>query len=435
MLEKGDRILLAVSGGPDSVFLLYTFLELKKIYSLDLAVAHFNHGLRGKEADDDERFTNELSKKLDLTFFSKKENIKKFAKREKISLEEAGRRRRYKFLEETLKKWKGSKIATGHTLTDTVETLIFNLIRGAGPKGLSGIPPKRNSIIRPLLVLRREEIKEYLDSKGIRYRIDPTNLDTRIIRNFIRHKVLPLLREVAPGFEENVLRTSLLLRETVSYLEEVARSEITKIQKKSFPGEIVFKRSELLKLTPIIRKWMCHILFNLSFEHTESVEELIKKRGFLYLPEGWKVEVSYEDIRFYREEKLLKERELKLGLNVLEEINTVIEIKKTDKVEKDTPYTVYFPMDSIKFPLILRGRREGDRIFVKPGMTKKLKKIFIDRKIPKWKRDLIPLIEDEEGILWVIGIVKALRESVGDEEWIKMEARKYESERYWIYDS
>jgi tRNA(Ile)-lysidine synthase len=435
LLERGDRVLLAVSGGSDSVFLLYSFLELKGIYSLDIAVAHFNHGIRGDEADRDEEFTGKLAKKFGLKFYSKKENVIEFAKEKGMSLEEAGRVKRYHFLEEKLREWGGNKIATGHTLTDTVETLLFNLVRGAGPKGISGIPPKRGNIIRPLLPLRREEIKNYLDKEGIPYRVDLTNLDTKIVRNFIRIKILPLLRRISPGFEERVLRTSELLRETVEYMERVADGEILNLKKPALPGEIILEREGLLKLPPIVRRWVYYRLFNLNFEHTEAIEKLIKRRGTHHLPDGWKVDVSYGDIRFYRDESTLREREIEIGINTIGEINMVLEVKRTKRVEKDTPFTVYFPADSVNFPLLLRGKKDGDKIFVKPGMTKKLKKIFIEKKIPRWKRNLIPILEDKGGILWVVGVVKSFRKPLKGEEWIKMEARKYERGKFWIYDN
>ncbi|MEO8399554.1 MAG: tRNA lysidine(34) synthetase TilS [Ignavibacteriaceae bacterium] len=195
LISKNDIVLVALSGGPDSVFLLYFLNKFKKRFQISIGVFHLNHKLRGKNSDDDLIFCKNLSDKMKIDFLSSAKNIKQFAKENKISIEEAGRKIRYEELHRIAEKNNYNKIATAHIADDNTETVLLNLIKGTGLKGISGIPIKRGNIIRPILILTKKEILEYLHYYEIDYRVDESNLSIDYERNFLRSEVIPLIKK------------------------------------------------------------------------------------------------------------------------------------------------------------------------------------------------------------------------------------------------
>src|SRR5699024_2969941 len=219
MLKMGDRIVIGVSGGADSVCLFYVFLDLVKKYNLELFVVHVNHGIRGQEADKDEAFVKSLCKEHRVSFISVKKDVPKIAKLEGLSEEEAGRNVRYEAFYQCYLENACNKIAVAHNKNDNAETILFHLFRGSGIKGLSGIPPKRDSIIRPLLCVEREEIERYLEKKKIPYIIDRSNLEEDYTRNKIRHKVLSYAKdEINYGAVANITNSAAMLTEIQDFL-------------------------------------------------------------------------------------------------------------------------------------------------------------------------------------------------------------------------
>ena len=209
LIEKDDRILVALSGGPDSVFLLHFLNKYSKKFKISLAAIHINHGLRGKAASSDENFCKILTKKLGVRFYSVKRNVKALAKKLKVSTEEAGRLIRYEEFEKLSAKEGFTKIATAHIADDNAETVLLNLIKGTGLSGISGIPYSRGKIIRPLLVLTKEEIVQYLKFYKIDYRTDLTNLQSEYERNFLRNEIIPLIKKrLNPSLENTLLKSS-----------------------------------------------------------------------------------------------------------------------------------------------------------------------------------------------------------------------------------
>ncbi|MGA7836827.1 MAG: tRNA lysidine(34) synthetase TilS, partial [Ignavibacteriaceae bacterium] len=213
LISRRDKILIALSGGPDSVFLFHFLLKFRKRFQIDLAAAHINHKLRGKNSDADEKFCKDLCEQNDIQFFSTRKDVKKIAAAKKISLEEAGREIRYSEFKRIAVQNNFSKIATAHNCSDNAETVFFNLIKGTGLKGLSGIPIKRENIIRPVLVLTKNEILEYLSKKKLKFRMDESNLESEFERNFIRNEIFPLIKEkLNPAFEEKIFHNSEILK-------------------------------------------------------------------------------------------------------------------------------------------------------------------------------------------------------------------------------
>ena len=220
MIQKKEAVLVGVSGGPDSVALVRVLVHLAKSRDLTLGIAHLNHGLRGKESQRDERFVRDLSQKLGLPFFSKTLDIRVQAKKEHLSIEEAGRNARYAFFTQTADTQGFTKIATGHNQDDNAEQVLMNLLRGSGPKGLSGIPPVReNRFIRPLIQMPKSRILNFLKAKEYPFVMDSSNTDESYLRNKIRHTLIPLLEDAFnPEIKAGLDRLSHILRQEEGFL-------------------------------------------------------------------------------------------------------------------------------------------------------------------------------------------------------------------------
>lgn len=226
IIPKNSKLLLAISGGPDSVYLLYQLLKIKKKKNIDLHLAHLNHNIRGKESNNDEIFIKKTAKKLKIPLTCKKLNKKSL--NNKIS-ENKMRQLRYKFLEDTRQKEKCDYLLTAHHLDDQIETIIFNFIRGTGPTGLIGMKYKQRKILRPLLNTSKEEILEYLKNNKIKYRIDKTNQDINYSRNFIRHKIVPQFKKLNPNLKENILKLSDIQKLQQNYIDKQTKLALKKI--------------------------------------------------------------------------------------------------------------------------------------------------------------------------------------------------------------
>ena len=240
MIDKNDRVLAGVSGGPDSVALLLFLLEIKEEYFLDIGVAHLNHMLRGKEADRDEEFVKKLAEKFCLPFFVGKKDVAAYAKENQLSIEDSARKVRYSFLKETLEENKYLKIALGHNRDDNVELILMNILRGSGTKGLSGIPPKRdNLIIRPLIEISKKQIVEFLESVDQIYMMDSSNNDNIYLRNSIRNYLIPLIEEkYNPKIKESLIRLSTIIKDEDEWMEQETKIIFAKMLISSKPDKI-----------------------------------------------------------------------------------------------------------------------------------------------------------------------------------------------------
>ena len=228
LLSKGDQVLVALSGGADSVFLLSFLLKsVKKQFDLRLSAFHLNHNLRGKEAIDDEKFCRGFTRQNNVEYFSASKKVNAFAIKNKLSVEEAGRKLRYSQLECIAKKNGFNKIATAHIANDNTETILLNLIKGTGLKGIAGIPVKRSNIIRPILNVTKDEILSYLGKKKIPYRIDSSNLSSEYERNFLRNEIIPKLKaKLNTKLDIAMLKSSKVFRSISSVLENQINAKI-----------------------------------------------------------------------------------------------------------------------------------------------------------------------------------------------------------------
>ncbi len=414
LIKKNDTIIIGSSGGPDSQLLTYLLNEIKEEYNLKLIVAHLNH-LHRQEADMDEDLVRETARNLNLDFRLKRASMDEYAKRNKLSSEDAGRRLRYDFFYEIAKEFEGSKIAIAHNKNDQTETMLIRMIRGTGIDGLVAMDYKSNNIIRPILNVKKKDIIEFLDNHNISYAYDKTNGENDYTRNYIRNEIIPKMESVNPRMVDNFFNLSLLLRDDLKIIEDNTYKHYNEIVKESSDTKIVFDKYGFESLEDYLKaKVLRKAIFNLEGQLKDfSKENIDQFLSLTKLDTGKKIikdrislKKNYTSYDLYLEEtKNLDKTKDTIDLDKYLEFNgLIINARLTnDKLKKDK-FTAYFDYDKLNFPLTIRYRKNGDRI--KPyGMNhnKKLKDFFIDEKIDRDLRDRIPLILSDDEIIWIVG--------------------------------
>ncbi|MCM1025082.1 MAG: tRNA lysidine(34) synthetase TilS [Roseburia sp.] len=428
MVNSGDRIVLGISGGADSVCLLFLLLEYRKKKDFDLIAVYVNHGLRGAAAAEDGAFVEELCREREIPFRLAAGDVRALAARERCSEEDAGRRFRYGIFREICREERGTRIAVAHNANDRAETVLLHLFRGSGLRGLRGIEPVQGDIIRPLLCLEREEIEEYLRERGISWRTDETNAEDAYVRNRIRHHILPYAeREISPGAVARLCKTADILSEAEDYFREqtaAARKRCVagetdggeKSAGEPDGGEKSAGREEIevaafLELHPAIRKRVLLELLeelsptgkDISAVHVESVFALFEKEGnrSVSLPFGICCSRRYERVVFSRSGE--EEGEAAL-LPELEKSEIIITNRK--EVPKKQ-YTKWFDYDKIKESPTLRFREQGDYLTISDGKGgcrhKSLQDYLVTEKIPRELRDRIPVLAEGNHVIWLVG--------------------------------
>ena len=278
LIESGDRIVIGVSGGPDSMCLLNILkdiMEDKNInLSFNICVAHINHKIR-KEADEETRYVKEYCEKNNIPIYIKEAEVIKIAEKEKIGLEEAGRNVRYNFFEEVLKKTNSNKIAIAHNLNDRAETVLMNLIRGSGPLGLKGIEAKRNKYIRPLIQINRKQIEEYCEKEKLDPKFDKSNKDNTYTRNKIRNQLIPYLqREFNPNIIEAITKLSEIIEDEQNYLEKIVNNIYTNLLVEECEREIILNLKEFNKQDVVIKRKLILYTINKLLKTTKNIEKI-----------------------------------------------------------------------------------------------------------------------------------------------------------------
>lgn len=416
MLPRGAFVLCAVSGGADSMCLLSILNEYAHSGAIRLAAAHFDHGLRGEESDRDAEFVRLFCSEYDIPFFFGAGNVKAYAEGNGLSIETAARELRYSFLKRTAEKTGADRIATAHTADDNAETMLLNLTRGAGLKGLCGIPPVRGNIIRPMLRMTRAQVMEILAEKGISYMEDSSNLDDIYTRNRLRHNVIPLLKEINPRFVEACSETAQLLTEDEAYLSLLANKQLWSTEREACCIRIGIDEFKKLP-NPVSSRLIIGAAEELGAPYSramvEGVKDLIKsddpsaQRSFAG---GLSILREYGDLIFTRlplELKSFKPIELVPGQAVrIPELGLSFSYYSGVEKEKinNSFNTFLFKSSALYGKIIVRPRKSGDKItFSAKKGTKTLKKLFIDEKVPLRLRDSIPVITDEKGVIAVLG--------------------------------
>ena len=423
MIESGDIIIIAVSGGPDSVCLLNVLVQLCERLNFSIVVAHLDHGFRPREDEKETRFVTGLAKRFDLPLACSKAHFE--TEELKSSIEEKAREIRYQFLEKVLADYHAQKIALGHNLNDQAETVLMHFLRGTGPTGLAGMPSVRgNRFIRPLIALKRNEIQAYLTQKGLPYMVDSSNLEKKYLRNKIRLELMPLLLDYQPRLIEHLGELAYLCRQENQFMVEESREQIhamilnssenlldlslTGLKSLSVPLQLRVIRQAIEKIKGNLRK--------IDSIHIKAILELggsAKPQAKINLPDNITVKKIYEKLRFFSGSEILQGDFLYYmrspGRLTIKEINRTLlceEIPKKDcRLPLHSPLEALLDLEEIRWPLAVRNIRTGDR-FIPLGLTgfKKLKDVFIDNKIPSEQRKRIPILTSDDTIVWVGGI-------------------------------
>ncbi len=424
MIQPKDKIIVGISGGPDSVCLLFVLTELKAELDFELLCVHVNHGLRGTESDRDESFVRQLCREKGVPCICYPFDVKREACEKKLTLEEAGRECRYRAFREALEAYGGTKIAVAHHANDQAETMLFHLFRGTGIRGLSGMDPIRGQVIRPLLCVERREIEDWLRERGISFCTDSTNREEIYSRNILRRRVIPCAeREINERAVLHMTETAAELKEIEEYLERQTGSAMQLCVQWDPEGCMVQK--ELFgKLDPVIsgrllRTCMKRLgkgLKDVERVHIRLLGELFQKQAGrrLDLPGGlWALRV-YEGIYICRKRKIppppVEEGEICPeipGFVRIREQEWIFSLEKTEKYKliQEKTYTKWFDYDKIEQSLKIRRRKPGDYLEInREHGRKKLKAYLIDKKIPAKERDELLLLADGSHILWIPGL-------------------------------
>jgi tRNA(Ile)-lysidine synthase len=422
MISEGHCVIVAVSGGPDSVCLLHVLNELKDELHIHLVVAHFDHGLRPGEDESETTFVSALAESLKLPFETAKGHL--LAKKTRGSREEVARNARYAFLERVRKKHKAQKIALGHNLNDQAETILMRLLRGSGPSGLTGIPPCRDgSIIRPLIEIERQEIENYLKAKKLASVTDSSNLKTDYLRNKIRLELMPLLEVHQPQLGRLLSQTAEILRYEDDYLEQIAETWFNSHVEQSPHHVFRVPIAPFLDLPVALRRRVIRNVIGktkkdlrrISWDHIEAIQHLAqaeKPQAALNLPGRLTVRRTYDHLilsaSMKRKLRPFHYRLDEPGAYDLREIGRSIsfeEIKNRRGLRlRGSKWTALLDAEWLCFPLTLRTFKPGDR-FIPFGMKghKKLKDFFVDLKVPLEQRYSTPILCCDDKPVWVCG--------------------------------
>lgn len=409
LFERGDRVICAVSGGADSMAMLWCLYSLKQELGISLSAAHFNHLLRGNASEADEAFVKSFCARYRIPLFQGRGDVAVYAKEHGLGLEEAARELRYDFLSGL----DCDKLAVAHHAEDNGETVLLHLLRGSGLRGLRGMLPKREKLVRPLLSVTRNQILDYLRTEGVPWREDESNGSDFCRRNRLRHGVLPLLQQEEPKLAEKITVQSKLLRSEDAFLDSLA---LELLQKAGRPG--AYDCKTILEAPDVLQKRALRLMVrrelpkDVSLCHIEAMQALLSSSspsGELHLPQGLMVRRCYETVTLSREIGAgFPEIELRIpGEREILEAGIKISCAIAENFEKiaNTPFHFAVKYDMIAESILwARARREKDRFVMADGHSKSLKKLFIERKIPRHLRQSLPIITQGEEILAVAGI-------------------------------
>tara|TARA_Y100000994_G_C15673357_1_gene434692 strand:- start:210 stop:1655 length:1446 start_codon:yes stop_codon:yes gene_type:complete len=435
-----QKLVVAVSGGPDSMCLLDTLIKISANISFQIHVVHINHKLRKDESDMDEEYVRNYCQKLQISFHSESIDIPKFSKTLKQSIETTARTKRYEKLFQYCKNIDSNFLVTAHNANDLVETVIMNFTRGSGLRGLKGIVLEREiddiKLIRPLINIQRKDIEVYLNQNSIKPRIDSSNDDIQYMRNNIRKNTLPILEKINPGIQENLQHLSKIALEIDDYFQEIVKHHLNKIIISSNLDSLknkglIIDRNYFNNLEKIIQSYLIDKIFtmvtkpssnHLSYPLIQNAMYLIKNKSSrkLNLPQNIILEVDYTTVSFYENKEntinsninpsairldgsVTKFDNWKLHTEKIENIGSTQKLEQIIKTAKEKNYEGYFDYDTIGNSLFIRYRNIGDK-FEPIGLSghQSLKKFMSNRHIPMSQRNTTPLITNGSKILWVI---------------------------------
>lgn len=417
MINHGDTIIIGVSGGADSMCLLHFLVSVREEYNLNLIVAHINHNLRGEEALRDQAFVENACDALNVECKVLSADINKISAETGESSEECGRRIRYEFFGKLA--GKNGKIATAHTLSDNAETILFHIARGTGLKGVTGIPRTRDNIIRPIIDITRQQVEEYCRGNNIDYVTDSTNLTNDYSRNKIRNTVVPVLKDINPSFEQSISRLSIIVEEHLSTVTALSQNLLEKAKVKNGYNCNIISDTDIV----LLKQAIIILLQNAgckSYEekHINLICNIVKtKNGAVQLPCDYTATASQGILRVYKNKERNIANSTKNKAEFFKERNTfvindkkiqveIISKQKFDEIAKVHNLLVKNALDYdiISSDTLIRTRLPKDAFRQRGrGVTKSLKKLFIEAKIPSEMRDSLPVIASNSNVLWVCG--------------------------------
>jgi tRNA(Ile)-lysidine synthase len=429
-IPSQSRLLVAVSGGPDSVCLLHVLVKLKKELGIELYAAHLNHQLRGAESEADAQYVFDLAQSLNVPATIAKRDVAGYQAQKRISLEEAAREVRYNFLAQTAKALGASQVAIGHTRDDHIETILMHLIRGSGTRGLQGLAPHVKwqtadaviTVVRPLLEVSREEIQSYCQEHNLMPRLDSSNLSLSPLRNRIRLRLLPLLKGYNPRIADALLRTAHIAADDAAFLEKAGDRLWHQVAQRQ-ENTIILNKEPFLTLPPALKRQVLRLsleklignLKDIEASHVEEIMNALSKPAgrSLSLPGSLTFTIEYDRYLLGEDSLALSplpplESELNLaipGKTTLNDWHVVANItNREQRIEKGDSLTAHFDFDKTGDKLAVRNRKPSDR-FCPLGMSqpKKLGEFMIDTKIPRLWRKRVPIVSSPQQIIWVVG--------------------------------
>ena len=386
LIKKNEKILIAFSGGPDSVFLYNLLNFLKEEYFLEISLTYINHNLR-KDVEDDLKFVKNFSEENEVPLYVESVDVRKYATENKKSIELSARELRYEAIEKVLQNINYDKIATGHNLDDNIETFIFRLLRGTSLKGLKGIPEKRENIIRPILQFEKKEILNCLQENKKNYIIDYTNNENDYTRNYIRNEIFPMFVNINPNFRNKINELIHEMNDRENSNDNILKEKFVQYLEK-YDVELSRKKIDRIYET----------LYNEKGElNTGGSKEFYMGNGKILRKKYDKLEVIVEKKKEVDEEKVMLKLNIPVKWYDYEIILTdnITGIEKVGKTEEKNIILLRFTEEFDEHKIFVRKKLEGDTILLNNLGHRKIKKILIDEKIPKWERDKIPLLEME----------------------------------------
>lgn len=411
LVKPGQHVIVAVSGGIDSMVLLDFLAKNKDLLKISLSVAHINHQLRGRDSKADEKLVVRTAQKFEIPFYIKDVPTKQFAVREKVSIQEAARTLRYEFFDSLKRSLNADLIATAHNADDNAETMLFHFIRGTGIHGLSGIPVRRNEFVRPLLATTRKEIEKYAESNTVAFRNDVSNLKEEYTRNYIRHSIIPkIIGRINPSLLHTMQRES----ETFRLLSDFIDTEVRRLYESTVLDSSI-KLKEFNTVDPYMRQMIVRRLLEVhgiepSFSVIASLLNLaeLQKGSSVDISKEWIAERSADTIFLHR-------RAVQTGFEfAVHEVSTVSNDLFTFSIQRalnvknkksNNPSIEYVDAAAVSFPLTIRSWKPGDTM-VPLGMKgkKKLSDLFGELKFTSEQKSSIPVVVSGDTILWVAGV-------------------------------
>ena len=399
LFEENDRVLLAVSGGMDSIAMLYLFLS----ENITIGIAHVDHQLRGEESDEDRIFVKELANQLGMDCHIKQVDIEGIAATSFKGKSEIGREERYSFFREICKQHKYNRIATAHHADDRIETFIMRAITGSGLEGLSSIPYQNKEVVRPLLDISREEIKKFIETNNFTYREDSSNQKTDYLRNSIRHNLIPAIEKVNPHFRKSLLHTIMNVGDSHELLHTLIQKTTVK-ENKSNVNEIEIPTTKKGALT-----YLHYQLKNYGFSRTQLINILEAESGATVKTESYEILRDRNKLLIRPiDQDVVKNHDVDIpekGHFALSSNEDLIIEESSTSEKTNNPNIEYVDADKIQFPLTIRKWRPGDKF--RPigmnGKSQSLQDYFTNQKLSLFEKEATWLLESNGIIYWVIG--------------------------------